>query len=544
MAIGVAEHSHGEPSHLCIGQGDHVAASMHVALLQSIKDTLTTHIPKGACPRAKAHLAEISGMTSYHWHTGFHSNSQVIGMLLHLIVQLATFPKPSCTMEKTAQTSVASVSRGTQSESPSFSSMVSCGTEMPKELMKDEESQAVAATISEHVQTQVATNELGVQAVSRARSIGQQTVVDDTMRNDMESQAVVQCECCRTNPVLMEGSVCSHCCFKVQRQQPMCETCNQKPQLAGERVCSDCQVAAVQSRDLSFARPSTCLCSNCHSAHVQRAGNICIDCGCPRCRVNVKLLGENECAKCRPVPQEFLCSRCHTTPVQGSGMMCQGCCCSRCLVNPALQGESCCIDCSSPSRGVRIGGGYDLLAVTSHDLCAKETVRADSPYRTERPFRHGAPSQASSPDRYAVGSYTRSSPLGVPVCPGSGAVGTLAIEPALNGVDTAYQLYRVMTPATRSSSRSLSTSRSGKRSSSNPPAVDSSVSRQQQSVDNVSVRSGIEADTQDVAFGQDIGSARRGRPMRSSPQPPQQQRIGTHWNPPNRRNIDIQSHMP
>merc|ERR1712151_1407098 len=142
-----------------------------------------------------------------------------------------------------------------------------------------------------------------------------------------------------------------------------------------------------------------------------------------------------------------------------------------------LHGMTRCAECNSPSRGVRIGGGYDLLQAHSKSECAQETVRADSPYRTDPVFAHGAPSQTSGADRYSVGSYTSTAPLGVPL---RDSIGSLAMDSAIHNAALSHQLYRVMVPANRGSSRPSSATRSlEKRSSSNQPSQEGSFGTQQ-----------------------------------------------------------------
>jgi hypothetical protein len=106
--------------------------------------------------------------------------------------------------------------------------------------------------------------------------------------------------------------------------------------------------------------------------------------------------------------------------------------CCECHVGEAFVMGGRCADCVSyphgrelspdrqGSRGVRIGGGFDVLQVASdHGRMAaareavKQTVRANSPNRVspfvEDPsmYVHGAPSTYSSPDRYHVGMLPR-----------------------------------------------------------------------------------------------------------------------------------------
>jgi len=110
-------------------------------------------------------------------------------------------------------------------------------------------------------------------------------------------------------------------------------------------------------------------------------------------------------------PVIVLCFECNS----GEAFV-QGGRCSDCVSYPQEHASD-----HRSTRGVRIGGGYDVLHVTGeHGRMAaareavRETVRADSPSRMahfydDSPWQyvHGAPSTFSSPDRFHTGMLPR-----------------------------------------------------------------------------------------------------------------------------------------
>jgi len=279
---------------------------------------------------------------------------------------------------------------------------------------------------------------------------------------NMQLEAV--CKMCKKNKVAFKGLICHNC---QKTTKTFCKQCSEVPVLSKGDICSNCGLSMFLHRHRSSFRKSendlgeeledlfpvrdVAIQSSpmTSDAHIEAVLN------CYVCRINSVLAYGTVCGDChrmgnvvkkrspprqtdwrgrRPPPREIDLreKRPPSREIDGRGVeLAQtwdfaggklefvptdhaGCCCARCGVVPVAQPGEVCEACLSkaPWRGVRIGGGYDILKLPDTGEQVEETVRADSAHRLDPTsfYAHGAPTMQSSPDRYRVGSYTNRSP--------------------------------------------------------------------------------------------------------------------------------------
>lgn len=372
----------------------------------------------GICNNAHQHFADVASMQQCSSQVGFYSTGQIVANLLHLVVQLVAFPKPGCVVDQGAQTEVVE----------SCSQSVQCDVDIPIDRPPCETSATQTDSmhgggIDEAVQVNTVAAQLKEEQDVRQRSaqgqdIQQISAQDQHVRQRCAQEKDVQTE--RDTCVQQTQTTKMYTCVQ-QTQTKVVETCESSVQVFNllqqtqTAVVESCEATVQAHADTSDSDVQvTLVCQRCKRRSAKN--HFCVDCTVPPRRDVLKTD--------TGVQADELCHCCFECP--GKTTFC-GVCLKVLKLSPPTEVDLCwecgmriafvkggrctvCVKTDSretppPNFPVRIGGGYDVLRVSStgesvqaYSEAAQETVRYD-----HNQFAHGAPGHLTLPERFHVG---------------------------------------------------------------------------------------------------------------------------------------------
>lgn len=427
---------------------EEIAMDLHSMLTQCIEKTVEQNLGGEICSNALAHWAEVHSVKAGSFHVGYHSTAHVVANLLHMVVQLVSFPKPVCVESRETQTELGcSESQGTQTEEPVFEAVhvesQGIQTDEGMDLSEHHRAESKGISIGEKqwaqdvAQTTPSVTQDGAKtkAGRTSESIQREMPIAHAEGSSVEQNRPVP----ESTALHCESSICISKGTQTQnlgqhqgvqvaiqaetklnrfidRNTQTVTYIRDKPTQTVEVVTSDSEaqaeietsdadvqvaVSCKQCNRRSADAYESCLCSVCKAVSRNfdsqqqeigvQANELCHFCFHQEgkitfCNVCVKVL------KIRPPSVVHLCWECNVRIAVVRGGRC-----SECVKTDKEQS-------SSPNFPVRIGGGYDMLPVLDEDdpkvlsEAASKTVRAD-----HNRFAHGAPGLCSMPERFHVG---------------------------------------------------------------------------------------------------------------------------------------------
>mmetsp|Transcript_82168 Transcript_82168/g.156062 ORF Transcript_82168/g.156062 Transcript_82168/m.156062 type:complete len:532 (-) Transcript_82168:112-1707(-) len=429
MALGVSYSSAFEPERLAsccahdVGNANNdIAMDLHKLLMQCIERTVLQNASDEMCSNAQAHWADVSSVQQGSFHVGYHSTAQIVANLLHMVVQLVSFPKPVCVQSQETQTDeiqdtlendtsqldfartegslpnagdMQDARRGSDdapARRDSRGSMSSQPIQSDKSIQCDNRPLCVSSSVqcertvcrSSAAQTQSALGvHQGVQADIHVDEMNVDGAINQVWLFDQETQTVVQSldqEAQTVAAVPCESAVqthienheadaqaelmCQHC-FRNEAHTVLCNVC---------KALADSNKPKVYKYDASAQATELCHCC------FRDPGKITF------CKSCLKV------SEFSPPGNINLCWECNLRIAPVKGGRCFEC------VKTGKEPPA------PPNHAVRIGGGYDMLPVTPED---DAKVFAEAASKTVRPdhgrFAHGAPGPLSTAQRFHVG---------------------------------------------------------------------------------------------------------------------------------------------